>query len=232
MSNAAADYLKALEVAPYDDDALVARHTATAMESGMRHLQVHRLHTDDDEHSRKLLELMMPPLLARVLDVGCGIGVAAACMSKLRPDLRFSLLNISRAQLELCPIRHARIKGDFHDIPSPDGSFDVAMMLYSMGHALLPTLMPELARILTKNGILFIWDITIEGPADIIREVGYKPHSITEVLAAADAAGFMMDRFEVPSVTDVSQFADLCGHEAYDRLFTHCAPVMYRFIKR
>ncbi len=127
---------------------------------GLRTLHVWKLAETDSEHCAILLDHMAPPLGAQILDAGCGIGEVARLMREQRPDLHFTLLNISRAQLDLAPADMPRLLASYDAIPTPDASFDVVMFNFSICHAddWLTTLR-EAVRVLRPGGRVFIYDM-------------------------------------------------------------------------
>jgi ubiquinone/menaquinone biosynthesis C-methylase UbiE len=216
LSREEADYKRALEIAPYADDEDVGRRTAEIVGSGHGILQIHRLATDDETHVHELLAYFDPPPGARVLDAGCGVGRVAELMARERPDLEFVLLNISRAQLDMCPADFERVCGSFEDVPLPGGSVDAVMFLYSLGHGRLSLCLGEAARLLRSGGVLFVYDLTTGDSRTLIETLGYKAHARGDVESLADAAEF-----------DLSFMAD-----RYAEIFAGVRPILYRFIRR
>ena len=104
------------------------------------------------------LELWMMSCLS-ILDIGCGIGSVATMMLAIRPDLNFTLLNISQAQLDMCPDEFPKICGDAEAIPLPDNSFDSAMALYVMWHLDRDLALSEMRRVVRPGGVIFIYDM-------------------------------------------------------------------------
>lgn len=116
-------------------------------------------------------EYMMPTLLdkakenpsPRLLDVGCGSGSITIELAKLIPEGQVTGLDISGAILESAKVHAERqgasnisfIKGDVHELPFPDGSFDVVCTHQAVAHfhdhvkAIL-----ELTRVTRKGGVV------------------------------------------------------------------------------
>jgi ubiquinone/menaquinone biosynthesis C-methylase UbiE len=168
---------------------------------------------------------------AAVLDAGCGIGEAARLMKTQRPDLRFVLLNVSAAQLELCPPEFDKIECDFHNIPLHDKTFGAVMFNYSLGHGEPGLAIAEAARLLRQDGVLFIYDITGWDSTRLIESLGYTAHRVADIWKAALSAGFKMDLLRYPRNTDVSGFLSIIGADEYAKVFKGISPVVYRFVK-
>jgi SAM-dependent methyltransferase len=225
-----ADYERARSVAPYANDALVGRQTAALVAAGHRILQIHRLGATDNEHVSVLLEMFAPPPGARVLDAGCGVGRVAVLMREARPDLSFILLNVSAAQLALCPDGFERHRADFHAVPLSDDSVDAAMYLYSLGHGMLSECLAEAARVLRPAGILFVYDLTAADSSRLIVNLGYKAHARADVERAAVVAGFGDARIVEPTETDLSEFHRVVPADQCESLLAGVRPIAYRFV--
>jgi SAM-dependent methyltransferase len=225
------DYHRAREIAPYGDDAEVGRVTRTLVDHGHSILQSHKLRSTDNGHCAVLLDYFDPPRGAHVLDVGCGVGTVARHMANIRPDLRFTLLNISGAQLEMAPFKMAKVCADMHDLPFAAGSFDAVMFCYSLGHGLLDQCIAEASRVLRPGGVLFIYDIATKDHDYLIDHLGYRPHLAPEVLEACERHGLSVD-IDSPVASSTADFINLIGAEAFSDLgFDRTWPMVYRFTK-
>jgi SAM-dependent methyltransferase len=226
------DYERARQIAPYGDETHVAAATRLIVQHGGAVLQTHKLAATDRDHVAMLLRCLDPPQGAEVLDAGCGVGAVAALMAELRPDLRFSLLNFSAAQLELAPGSMSKVHGDFQKMPIEAASFDAIMFCFSLGHGLLDACISEAARVLRPGGVLFIYDLTTNDQAHVIPRVGYRPHGRTEVEAATRRHGFTT-RYVIenpPATTD--HFRRIFGQDAIHRHgLDRTWPIVYRFAK-
>ena len=156
---------------PYADDAVVKTLTEQLVASGTRVFQIFQ-HGDEREHVAFLLRAMAPPLNARVLDVGCGVGEVAWLMKAARPDLDFTLLNISPAQLSMCPAEFDQVCASGENIPLADASFDAAMALYSVGNMDKDAALAEMRRVVRSGGVIFVADIEGED----LSALGYTAH--------------------------------------------------------
>jgi SAM-dependent methyltransferase len=225
------DFVRARAIAPYGDDAEVGRVTRTLLEHGHSILQSHKLADNDFDHVHALLDCFDPPRKAKVLDVGCGVGVVADIMADIRPDLRFTLLNISAAQLAMAPPDMAKVRADMRDLPFPADNFDAVMFCYSLGHGLLDQCIAEASRVLRPGGVLFIYDLETYDQAYLIDHLGYRPHSEEEVLEAAARHGLSPD-VVYQTRGNTADMITLIGAKAFSELgFDRAWPMIYRFTK-
>lgn len=177
----------------YSNDSVVATITDQLVSDGVRLLSFFRMHVDDYEHVRIQLDNMNLPENARVLDAGCGVGEFARIALEIRPDIQFSLLNISQAQLDMCPDNTTKICADFHHIPVADGIYDAVMLDYAIGHSDAEALLAELSRVLKHGGILFIHDLFSDGPKELTdrftKELDFIAYDLDWVMDSADKIG-------------------------------------------
>jgi len=106
--------------------------------------------------TRKIADLL--PSNARVLDVGCGDGLLASEILKLRPDLRLEGIDILLRTKSFIPIR----KFDGFTIPYRDSNFDVVMFVDVLHHTPDPTVLLSEAKRVAQKGIV-IKDHTLNG---------------------------------------------------------------------
>lgn len=154
----------------YADDEVVAELTRRVLDTGCGIFQIFQ-RGGALAHIEFLLQRFNPPS-GKVLDVGSGIGQVALRMTQARPDLQFTLLNISQSQLDMSPTRLGKIHADACDIPLPDNSMDAVMACYVLGHLDKDKALAEWRRVLRPGGVLFVVDIT-GGP---IPELEYVAH--------------------------------------------------------
>jgi SAM-dependent methyltransferase len=225
------DFERARAIAPYGDDARVGHVTRMLVSHGSAILQTHKLAATDREHVAALLDVFDLPQGAGVLDAGCGVEAVAEIMASIRPDLDFTLLNISGAQLEMAPAGMAKVRADIHVLPFRSGGFDAVMFNYSLGHGLLDTCLAEAARVLRPGGIVLVYDLATDDHDYLIDRLGYRPHSRHEVLAAAGRHGLSADVVENPP-GNTDDFIRLVGSEAFAAFgFARAWPMVYRFTK-
>jgi SAM-dependent methyltransferase len=208
----------------YEDKVTVA--TQIAMEAGVRTLQAYWMAPTPEGNAEKLLELMRPPKLEKILDLGSGVGEVAELMLKLRPDLYFTLLNNNDWQLQQTPKYLYTVKGDMEQTGLLDSLFTVVMLNYSLGFCDLWTVLAECRRLLADEGVLFIWDLVGRNP-DLFYETGYRVHEVSTIASCAKALGFSLDR----CVTPKTFMAPLDQESAvkFRMLFGKSRPVAWRF---
>jgi SAM-dependent methyltransferase len=226
-----ADYEAARRAAPYGDDDVVGRDTALLVQAGHSILQIHKLAADERAHVTALLELFAPPHGALVLDAGCGVGEIARLMREMRPDLRFILQNVSKAQLAMCPADFERIECDYHTLPLPDEAVEAVMFTYSLGHGRLGDVLREAARVLKSGGVLFIYDLAAEDSSALISSLGYVAHARDRVVAEGARCELALDFAKVLEQTTTAHLASLIGSTELAALLGDAVPVAYRFTK-
>lgn len=164
----------------YENDSFVGDLSRQLVERGIRVFQIFQRGTER-EHVQYLLDVFSPTS-GTVLDVGCGIGEVARIMKDLRNDLDFILLNISQAQLDMCP-PFRKLCASVENIPLPDDAVDAVMACYVLGHVDKDAAMAEMRRVLRPGGVLFIADMTGGDMPDLNYVAhdygGFTPDSMT-----------------------------------------------------
>jgi SAM-dependent methyltransferase len=226
------DFAVAKECSPHGDDATVASNTVALVGLGTSVFQLQRLAPTEAGHVAALLEAFDLPPGATVLDAGCGVGGVAVHMKTARPDLDLILLNVSRAQLGMCPAGFRTIAADFHEIPLEPASVDVVMFLYTMGYGFLPRVLSEAARVLRPGGSVCIYDLTTEGTSErLIAAAGYKAHTIERIREVAEDAGLTVDRCDTPEVFFTDHFEKIAGPDFPRDVFAELRPALLRLLK-
>ena len=160
----------------YDDEALVAEVTRAHAKAGRTVFQLWQVSDNEADHSVAMLDMVAPPHRARVLSLGCGIGGMEAYWQVVRPDLRFTLLNSSAAQLDQCVCPGRRVLGDAQDYQLLEGQepFDVTILAYMLGHVDADkTLRRAMAA---TSGTVLVLDVDQGTPA-FKRHLHYDPPS-------------------------------------------------------
>jgi len=113
---------------PYGDVDLIKEATNELLRTNHTVFQSHLFGGTEDKHCDFIRKLLAVPSGAKVLDIGCGVGGVASRLT----DLDVTLLNINHYQLSLS--KGQRVQGDANVLPFKAGTFDVAMLLYVLGH--------------------------------------------------------------------------------------------------
>lgn len=105
----------------------------------------------------------------RVLDAGCGVCGPSLDIASHIPNLSIDALTLSPAQHERATqrIAEAGLTGqlcvhlhDYHDLPFPSESFDVALFFESAGYSYNRyKLFSEVYRVLRPGGVIFLKDV-------------------------------------------------------------------------
>ena len=131
--------------------------------------------TEDEEQSRlaslnnmtnrSFLNFIKLRKTDRVLEVGSGLGLLAKEVALKIPNGKVTGLEKSEEQLKLCPASVSNltfIRGDAHNMPFDDNSFDVVYCRYILEHVTNPLkVLNEVRRVLVKRGRLFIQENNI-----------------------------------------------------------------------
>jgi ubiquinone/menaquinone biosynthesis C-methylase UbiE len=216
----------------YADDEVVRQRTVEIMSAGQHVLQIFWLDRDEVEHVKRLLGLFSLPEGAQVLDAGCGIGAVAFVMAAVRPDLNFTLLNISQAQLEMCPHRFKCVQADFHHMPLPDASFDAVMMNYSLGHGCLYDVLAEANRVLKPGGSALIYDMAGDDGDKVLATLAYQIHPMRRLLQAADESGFDVALELKLNPGHVDHFYQFMSPAEFRQVFAGVHGIALRLVKR
>jgi ubiquinone/menaquinone biosynthesis C-methylase UbiE len=101
----------------------------------------------------------------KVLDVGSGLGLLAKEVALKIPHGKVTGLEKSEEQIKLCPASVSNltfIKGDAHNMPFDDNSYDVVYCRYILEHVANPLkVLNEVRRVLVNRGRLFVQENNI-----------------------------------------------------------------------
>lgn len=153
--------------------------------------QLFQIGDSEQEHAETLLQLVAPPRGARVLSLGSGVGGMERFWQLARPDLRFTLVNQSQAQLSLSLCEGTHICQDAAEFQS-DETFDVVIVAYVLGHVDAAALLARAEKALAKTGLLLVYDV-FEGSPKFDETLLYDSPSRSQVEAFAVAVDL---RFE------------------------------------
>lgn len=207
----------------------INKKTPEMVESGVRLFQIHRFGKDDTDHVKMVGSWANIPLYARVIDMGCGIGEFSTLLSKYRPDIKFTLVNISDVQLSYAPDAFKKICCDFRNVPEESETYDVVLFLFAIGHEDHLEGLAEAKRLLKPGGILFVYDMHRLAENEHMQEVEYKVLPRAEFESLARQAGFKQDFFLEP-LDDGSYGTQILGDD-FERIFGGTRPAIWRFVK-
>jgi SAM-dependent methyltransferase len=205
----------------------VDEQTQLLVNNGHKVFQIHRFAKDDESHLVRLERWAELPQFAKVLDMGSGVGELAKVFTKLRPDLNFYLVNLSKLQLSYSKEFTCHCCS-FLDVPEQSESFDAVLFCFSIGHEDVEVALKEAHRLLKNNGILFIYDmVRVFGNNENMKVVEYVVNSKETMQKAA--TGFKLDFYLEP--TDDGQYGKSILGEAFDYVFNGTIPAIWRFVK-
>lgn len=147
----------------------------------------------DDECD--LLEALLPLKAARVIELGCGNARLARSLLDRHPGASVAGLEVDERQLAknlLAPReRLTFLRAGAEQIPLPDASFDLALMLKSLHHVPLDrmdTALREVARVVRPGGWLYVSEPVYAG------ELNELIHHFNDEGAVRAAAQQAIDR--------------------------------------
>jgi phosphoadenosine phosphosulfate reductase len=141
----------------------INRATDLSLNKGLRVMQTALIGGSQAAHVEYLLKLMNPIPGAHIVDAGCGIGEVPWLMQGHRPDLEFTLVNISQHQLDMAPFgpQFHQLLADFTNSQLPAGCADVVMFNSALCQMPINQALSEARRLLKPGGQLFVCDLAI-----------------------------------------------------------------------
>lgn len=175
-------------------------------------------------HELDVLEALLPLGGARVVELGCGAAAVARALLDRHAEATVTALEVDARQhaknLASPRDRLRFVEAGAQDVPFPDASFDVALMLKSLHHVPLPLMgraLAEAARVLVPGGLLYVSEPVYAGPFnDVVRlynDEGRVRAAAQDAVDAALAGGAWRQRTEVRFATE-STFRDFDDWEA------------------
>ena len=187
---------------------------------GVELLTYWRLAETEQAHAARLLELLQLPRGARVVDLGSGTGRLATLCRTLRPDLRWTLVNVDHWQLCQAPDWAAVVPRDMVDTGLAAGAYDAVIVAYALGYCNPVAVLEEARRLLVPGGQLALHELYADQHEvqAVAREVlGYRLAAFPEVCLWAHLVGF--------DLTDVHDDA----HRAPGAVVAAALPVFGQF---
>lgn len=138
----------------------------------------------DDQQTRRLLQSLPAPPDSKLLDIGCGTGIAASHLKRLFPQAAVCGLDLSPKVIARA--RELDRTGSIQfvvatesELPFSDSVFDSAVCRFSLHHYPDPAAhFREVRRILKKKGIYLI--------VEVLPEAGRFQAMLNDVFAAAE----------------------------------------------
>ena len=209
---------------------LIESLTPGMVAAGHKVFQFYRFADNESSHVARLERWAEFPLGAKVIDLGCGTGEVARLMVGFRPDISFTLVNISPVQLLYASKGMVSHCVSFLNVPEQNESFDGAMFCFAIGHEDLGESLKEAARLLKKGGVLFIQDIALcSGDAKNLAALYYEVRSRTEMEYKAELAGFKLDLYCEPQ--DDGRYGNSVLGGSFNDLTAGTIPAVWRFKK-
>lgn len=194
-------------------------------------MQTHYFGSSQQAHVRQLLEWMKPCPGAHIVDAGSGVGEIPLFMNGIRPDLEFTMVNISEYQLGMSPTgeQFHQVLADFTMSGLEDECADVVMFNSALCQMPINRALSEARRILKPGGKLFISDLSVESFREYpqLHAVFMSPREWGEVIRRHGFDDMALITF---ADFDISHFKDAYG-EAFDQDLPSALPFIGSFEK-
>ena len=130
------------------------------------------------ENELDVLAGLVPLDAKHIIELGCGAAQLARSLLLRFPDSRVTGLEVDVRQhaknLAAPQVGLDFIAGGAQDIPFPDASFDLAMMLKSLHHVPMPAMasaLDEVHRVLRPGGYLYVSEPVYAGPLNEVTRL-------------------------------------------------------------
>ena len=113
-------------------------------------------------HERILRSARLGRRADRALDVGCGAGLSAAALTPLARQVvgLEPVSNMLTHRRTVAP-RASFVIGQAERLPFESGSFDLVSAAGSLNYTDLSSALPEIARVLTRDGTFLLYDFSV-----------------------------------------------------------------------
>lgn len=166
-----------------------------------------------------LVRSLAIPSGARILELGCGRGVALVPLAQLCEPRQLTGVDIdprvlleARGRLDARGVEAELVCADIRELPFADGSFDLAVDFGTCYHISRPELaLREVARVLRRDGALFVHETPISQLlAHPVRSAGRRlPWSAVPELCGHRTAVLWSSRITVPTNAGPDRLAAL-----------------------
>lgn len=145
---------------------------------------------------------------ARLLDVGCGIGITLSFASQMFPDsvgcdIDTKAVTLTKKILEEVGVKIPVVIYDGEKLPFKDNSFDIVMSIEVIEHAKDPDLMlSEMKRVLKSDGILHITTANKWWPYEPhykLLFLSYLPKKLADLYVRLSGKGKSYEDIKLPS---------------------------------
>lgn len=161
---------------------------------------------------------------ATVLEVGCGVGAQLHVLLQRFPQVHFTGIDRSQAQLD-----HARqflaesiaagyvelLEASAYQLPFPDNSFDGACIYFVLEHLTQPLLiLREVLRILKPGGVFYCTEVFNSGLYTWPRKTGLAAYWQAFNQLQSELGGDPDVGIKLPALFEAAGFAGVTEHDA------------------
>ncbi len=161
--------------------------TPIYIKAGLNLIQSYLFSDDEFEHVKTMYSMIGPKDNSTILDMGCGTGEVSRLFKVINPTLNMIAITNSPIQKDIASKKGVNtILTDYHNVPLPDGTADMAMFFESMGYGNNDKLLAECNRLLKPGGIVIIKDFFGCKPGydtyyDLWKYTFYAPDTLERV---------------------------------------------------